>query len=83
MAGALERSRENQYHLYNVDGLGDDITLVAKVRACMRSACRPPSRMGPACEARMKEMVWGLLTKEAGLRGCARLLAPAAAGRYE
>lgn len=32
MAGALERSRENQYHLYNVDGLGDDITLVAKVR---------------------------------------------------
>ena len=47
MAGALERSRENQYHLYNVDGLGDDITLVAKVCACVRCAGRFCRMQGP------------------------------------
>ncbi|KAK9909935.1 hypothetical protein WJX75_009692 [Coccomyxa subellipsoidea] len=33
MQGALERTQENQYHLYNVDGAGDDITELARVRA--------------------------------------------------
>ncbi|CAL8467683.1 g7221 [Coccomyxa elongata] len=33
MQGALERTQENQYHLYNVDGAGDEITELARVRA--------------------------------------------------
>ncbi len=32
MQGALERTQENQYHLYNVDGAGDEITELARVQ---------------------------------------------------
>ncbi len=31
MQGALERTEQNQYHLFNVDGAGDDITELARV----------------------------------------------------
>lgn len=40
MQGALERTQENQYHLYNVDGAGDDITELARVQSSsVISAC--------------------------------------------
>jgi len=32
MQGALERTEENQYHLYNVDGAGDEINELARVQ---------------------------------------------------
>jgi hypothetical protein len=32
MQGALERTHDNQYHLYNVDGYANTITEGAKVR---------------------------------------------------
>ena len=33
MQGALERTHDNQYHLYNVDGFANTITEGAKVSA--------------------------------------------------
>ena len=37
MQGALERSHDNQYHLYNVDGFANHITEGAKVVSPLRS----------------------------------------------
>lgn len=46
MQGALERTQENQYHLYNVDGAGDEITELARVQLCgtPRFHCWKPIR---------------------------------------
>jgi hypothetical protein len=33
MAGALERTRDDQYHLYDVEGLGSEVTKASRVRA--------------------------------------------------
>ena len=41
MAGALERTRDNQYHLYDVEGLGGEVTKVAKVRCSFASVATP------------------------------------------
>lgn len=40
MQGALERSHDNQYHLYNVDGFANHITEGAKVVSPLRSHCQ-------------------------------------------
>lgn len=41
MQGALERTADNQYHLYNVDGLGDHLSELARV-------CKMPPKMQTA-----------------------------------
>ena len=40
MQGALERSHDNQYHLYNVDGYANHITEGAKVVSPVLSHCQ-------------------------------------------
>ena len=39
MQGALERTHDNQYHLYNVDGFANTITEGAKVAPSCPEAC--------------------------------------------
>ena len=39
MQGALERTHDNQYHLYNVDGFANTITEGAKVTAWLTNDC--------------------------------------------
>ena len=40
MQGALERSHDNQYHLYNVDGFANHITEGAKVASPLFPHCQ-------------------------------------------
>ena len=44
MQGALERSHDNQYHLYNVDGYANHITEGAKVASPLLSHCQQQLR---------------------------------------
>ena len=65
MQGALERSHDNQYHLYNVDGYANHITEGAKVVSQLLPHCQE--------QLRKRNAASGCLTKMAAdWRCCAR-----------
>ena len=56
MQGALERSHDNQYHLYNVDGFANHITEGAKVVSPLLSRRQQQLRRRTAASGRFAKM---------------------------